>query len=72
MKRKELCERLKCISDKMMSLESELPYDYEQHDPDMAFMAEIRQHIYVVRRSLGSVRETVKDDRNWDRKWGRK
>ena len=65
MDKQELCDQLKAISDSIAKLESTLPYDYEQHDPDNAFLAEIRQSIYVVRRQLGNVRESVKDPRNW-------
>ena len=65
MNKQELCDQLKAISDSIAKLESTLPYDYEQHDPDKEFLAEIRQSIYVVRRQLGNVRESVKDPRNW-------
>jgi hypothetical protein len=65
MNKEQLCERLKYISDCMAKLESELPYDYEQHCPDMQFLANVRQYIYTSRRTFGSIRETVKDERNW-------
>ncbi len=65
MDKQELSDELKRISDELAGVESRLPYDYEQHDSDRAFLAQVRQRIYSVRCSLGSVRETVKDPRNW-------
>ena len=65
MEKQELVDRLKYISDTMAKLESDLPYTYEQHDPDMAFLADVRQMIYAARVRFGSIRETVKDPRNW-------
>jgi hypothetical protein len=64
--KQELLKELKCISDKMGKLESRLPYEYAQHTADLAFLADIRQHIYSNRVSFGSIRETVKDPRNWE------
>jgi len=65
MDKQELLDELKRISAELADVESRLPYDYQQHDHDHAFLAQVRQQIYSVRRSLGSVRETVKDPRNW-------
>ena len=64
MDKQELIEELKRISAEIAAVESRLPYDYEQHDPYNAFLAQIRQRIYSVRCSLGSIRETLKDPRN--------
>ena len=63
--KQELLKELKCISDKMGKLESRLPYEYAQADADHAFLAQIRQNIYSNRIAFGSIRETVKDPRNW-------
>jgi len=65
MDKQELLSELKRASDMLDGIEHRLPYDYEQHDPDKAFLAQIRQQIYSIRWSLGSVRETIKDPRNW-------
>lgn len=65
MNKQELLAELKKISDMMDAVEHQLPYDYNQHDPDHAFLAQVRQRIYSTRCSLGSIRETIKDPRNW-------
>lgn len=65
MNKQELLIELKIVSDHLDGIEHQLPYDYEQHDPDQAFLAQIRQRIYSLRCSLGSIRETIKDPRNW-------
>ena len=65
MNKAELLAELKKASDLLDSIEHQLPYDYEQHDPDHAFLAQVRQHIYSVRCGLGSIREAIKDPRNW-------
>ena len=68
MDKQELLDDLKRISAELAEVESRLPYDYEQHDHEHAFLAQVRQQIYSVRCSLGSVRETLKDPRNWSDK----
>lgn len=65
MNKLELLAELKRASDMLDGIEHQLPYDYEQHDPDNAFLAHVRQQIYSVRCALGGVRETIKDPRNW-------
>lgn len=65
MNKQEILGRLKAVSDQLDAIEHQLPYDYQQHDPDNAFLAQVRQRIYSVRCSLGSIRETIKDPRNW-------
>lgn len=65
MDKQELLIELKNASDLLDYVEHQLPYDYDQHDPDHAFLAQVRQRIYSVRCSLGSIRETIKDPRNW-------
>jgi hypothetical protein len=61
----ELCKKLKEASDILDKVEHALPYDYEQHDDNQAFLASIRQRIYAIRCQLGGVRESIKDERNW-------
>lgn len=65
MNKQELLAELKKISDMMDAVEHQLPYDYQQHDPDLAFLAQVRQQIYSVRCGLGGIRESIKDPRNW-------
>lgn len=65
MHKRELLDKLKIVSDAIDSIEHQLPYDYQQHDPDKSFLAQIRQQLYSIRCGLGGVRETIKDPRNW-------
>lgn len=65
MTKEELCAELKRVSDILDGVEHRLPYEYEQLDPEQAFLADIRQRIYAIRCQLGSVRMSIKDPRNW-------
>jgi hypothetical protein len=65
MNKEELCLEMKRISDAMATLESKLPYEYAQHTDRQMFLAQVRQWIYSNRIAFGSIRESVKDPRNW-------
>ena len=65
MDKEQLIKDLKSLGGRCFFVEAKLPYKYGQHDNEQQFLAEIRQRLYNIRCSLGSIEETVKDERNW-------